>query len=55
MNIQEYQAKAILAEFGGPVPTGAAQDKIEAMKASGIRVADSPAALGTTLVEALGG
>ncbi len=34
---------------------GGAQDKIEAMKASGIRVADSPAALGTTLVEALGG
>ena len=34
---------------------GGAQDKIEAMKASGIRVAESPAALGTTLVEALGG
>ena len=34
---------------------GGAQDKIEAMKACGIRVADSPAALGTTLVEALGG
>ncbi len=33
---------------------GGAQDKIEAMKASGIRVAESPAALGTTLVEALG-
>jgi succinyl-CoA synthetase alpha subunit len=34
---------------------GGAQDKIEAMTASGIRVADSPAALGTTLIEALGG
>jgi succinyl-CoA synthetase alpha subunit len=34
---------------------GGAQDKIEAMIASGIRVADSPAALGTTLIEALGG
>ena len=125
MNILEYQAKAIVAEFGVPVPKGVAvfsaeeavaaakelggpiwvakaqihaggrgkgggvkvvksvedvrdeakrmlgmtlvthqtgpggkvraQDKIEAMKASGIRVADSPAALGTTLVETLGG
>ncbi len=34
---------------------GGARDKIEAMTASGIRVADSPAALGTTLIEALGG
>ncbi len=34
---------------------GGAQDKIEALTASGIRVADSPAALGTTLIEALGG
>jgi succinyl-CoA synthetase alpha subunit len=34
---------------------GGAEDKIEAMRAAGIRVADSPAALGTTLVEVLKG
>ena len=34
---------------------GGAEDKIEAMKVSGIRVAESPAALGTTLAEALAG
>ncbi len=34
---------------------GGAQDKIEAMRSAGIAVADSPAALGTTLVEALNG
>ncbi|TDI66384.1 MAG: succinate--CoA ligase subunit alpha, partial [Alphaproteobacteria bacterium] len=32
---------------------GGAQDKIEAMRSAGIVVADSPAALGTTLVELL--
>ena len=34
---------------------GGAQDKIEAMKSAGIAVADSPATLGTTLVEVLNG
>ena len=34
---------------------GGAMDKIEAMRSAGIRVADSPAALGTTLVELLNG
>ncbi len=34
---------------------GKAEDKIEAMRAAGIRVADSPSALGTTLVELLKG
>jgi len=34
---------------------GGAQDKIEAMQAAGIRVAQSPAALGTTLVDLLNG
>ena len=34
---------------------GKAEDKIEAMRAAGIRVADSPSALGTTLVELLRG
>src|SRR5262245_33550417 len=34
---------------------GAAQDKVEAMKSAGIAVADSPAALGTTLAKALNG
>ncbi len=34
---------------------GSAGDKIEAMKSAGIAVADSPASLGTTLVETLGG
>jgi succinyl-CoA synthetase alpha subunit len=33
---------------------GGAEDKIEAMKSAGISVADSPASLGTTLVELLG-
>ena len=33
---------------------GGTEDKMEAMKSAGIRVADSPAALGTTLVEAIG-
>ncbi len=33
---------------------GTAGAKIEAMKAAGIHVADSPAALGTTMIEALG-
>jgi len=32
---------------------GGAQDKIEAMRGAGIAVADSPAALGTTLLEVL--
>jgi succinyl-CoA synthetase alpha subunit len=32
---------------------GGAQDKIDAMRSAGIVVADSPAALGTTLVELL--
>ena len=34
---------------------GGAEDKIEAMRSAGITVADSPAALGTTLVEVLKG
>lgn len=34
---------------------GGAEDKIEAMKSAGIAVADSPASLGTTLVELLKG
>lgn len=34
---------------------GGAEDKIEAMKSAGIAVADSPASLGTTLVEILKG
>jgi succinyl-CoA synthetase alpha subunit len=34
---------------------GKAEDKIEAMRAAGIRVADSPSALGTTLVKLLRG
>ena len=34
---------------------GGAQDKIEAMKSAGIHVSDSPAALGSTMVKALGG
>jgi len=34
---------------------GGAEDKIEAMKSAGITVADSPASLGTTLVEVLKG
>ena len=32
---------------------GGAQDKIDAMKSAGIRVADSPAAIGSTMVEVL--
>ncbi len=34
---------------------GGAEDKIDAMRAAGIRVADSPSALGTTLIELLRG
>ena len=34
---------------------GGAGDKIEAMKSAGIHVSDSPAALGSTMVKALGG
>ena len=34
---------------------GTAEAKIEAMQSAGIRVSDSPAALGTTLVELLKG
>ncbi len=34
---------------------GKAEDKIEAMRAAGIRVADSPSALGTTMLELLKG
>jgi succinyl-CoA synthetase alpha subunit len=34
---------------------GGAEDKIEAMKSAGIRVSDSPARLGSTLVEVLNG
>ena len=33
---------------------GKAEDKVEAMKSAGIAVADSPAALGTTLAKVLG-
>jgi len=34
---------------------GGAEDKIEAMRSAGIRVSDSPAALGTTLLDVLNG
>ena len=34
---------------------GGAADKIEAMKSAGVQVASSPAALGSTMVEAMGG
>ncbi len=34
---------------------GGAEDKIEAMRSAGIAVADSPASLGTTLVDLLKG
>jgi succinyl-CoA synthetase alpha subunit len=34
---------------------GGAEDKIEAMQSAGIRVSDSPSALGTTLAEVLKG
>jgi succinyl-CoA synthetase alpha subunit len=34
---------------------GKAEDKVDAMKSAGIAVADSPAALGTTLSKVLGG
>ena len=34
---------------------GSAEDKIEAMRSAGIAVADSPAALGSTMVEVLKG
>ncbi|MDX1581473.1 MAG: succinate--CoA ligase subunit alpha, partial [Alphaproteobacteria bacterium] len=34
---------------------GGADDKIDAMRSAGIHVADSPASLGTTLMEALKG
>ncbi len=34
---------------------GGAEDKIEALRSAGIKVADSPAALGTTMVEAMAG
>jgi succinyl-CoA synthetase alpha subunit len=34
---------------------GKAEDKVEAMRSAGIAVAESPAALGTTLASALGG
>jgi succinyl-CoA synthetase alpha subunit len=34
---------------------GTAKDKIEAMRSAGIRVADSPASLGKTMLEALKG
>jgi succinyl-CoA synthetase alpha subunit len=33
--------------------TGTAKDKMEAMRSAGIRVADSPAALGSTMSELL--
>ena len=34
---------------------GTAESKIEAMKSAGILVADSPAAIGTAMVKAMGG
>jgi succinyl-CoA synthetase alpha subunit len=34
---------------------GGAEDKIDAMRSAGIRVSESPAALGTTLMELLKG
>jgi succinyl-CoA synthetase alpha subunit len=34
---------------------GGAEDKIEALRSVGITVADSPADLGTAMVEAMGG
>ena len=34
---------------------GGAEDKIEALKSAGIRIADSPASLGTTLAQLLNG
>ena len=34
---------------------GGADDKIAAMRAAGIQVADSPAAIGQTMLEAMGG
>ena len=34
---------------------GGAEDKIEAMRSAGIMVADSPSALGTTMVDVLKG
>ena len=38
-----------------PAARAAAEDKIEAMKAAGITVADSPASLGSTMVKVLKG
>ena len=34
---------------------GTAESKIEAMKSAGVTVAESPAAIGTAMVEAMGG
>ena len=34
---------------------GTAMDKIEALKSAGIRIAESPASIGTTMIEAISG
>jgi succinyl-CoA synthetase alpha subunit len=34
---------------------GGAGDKIEALKSAGFRMADSPASLGSTMLQAMGG
>jgi len=53
MNIDEYQAKAILADYAVRLPRGGIADSAEAVQAADIFIAPDAATIGETMRRAL--